>query len=745
MSNLEDVRRALSGLRLRLASGQISREEYQSIRETLLTDLTPAERSDLGPESPTPVPGRPGPSAGETRFPDRRLDAIVEGMVIGGRYQVRALIGRGGMAAVYRVADLELDGAERALKVLSPTAAGTAGTSDAGSLVARFKQEVQLGQEKLRHDNIIAIYGYGREGDGPDALHYAVMELVEGWDLKAVVEERRRGGHDPALTPDEISSILRQLAEALAFAHGRGVVHRDIKPSNVLMVWRNGEWHVKLGDFGIARLIEGPALTTSTGAGPMTLDYSAPEQRGSVAYKVGTWSDVYQFGLVAYELFQAFSGRRWDPSSPNNEFPAWVPRSVVSVVRRCLRFNPEERPHDAAALVAVLTNAGTPAEHNDVQHQTQQPRGSVRQGVESGAAAPPAKRRGTFRVALVGAVALVLVYLLGNSLLALTRRGAVNPETRTESAVNRIDPDLAPSQQDIGESVERSTADHAAAPSADLSLPPDPSPIPAIEEKPLLVVTARGGATVEVDGAYLDSGENLSFPLAPGYHSVKATRNGQVVLSRQVLVTEDGATIEVPELAAREKTGSSGASPVSGRSTKTATNESGVTDENGFTFISGDGSASGVKSNSLGRRSTEASTVSTPNPPRYAIFLNFVRSPSRTCTSKIVRTLQSAFSTRGLQALENPTGPEIDALRAMLGSRTVTLYDSDFATAMQNADAAYVATMHVDALGELQIRCYLQGRYTGDIQLSNACNFYEGWSGRFFKDAGDFGRETRIN
>ena len=195
-----------------------------------------------------------------------------------GKYDVEEEIGRGGMGAVYRGYDPTL-GRRVAIKVLAPHLVWEK------AFVERFVREAQAAAQ-IKHPNIVTIYDVGQEG----SWHYFVMEYLEGETLTGTIQRR---GQIPA---QEALDILRQLAEALDYAHGRGLVHRDVKPSNVMM---DATGHATLNDFGIVQAAQGSRLT-ATGTMIGTLEYMSPEQMQGV--RVGPRSDQYSLGVVAYEM-----------------------------------------------------------------------------------------------------------------------------------------------------------------------------------------------------------------------------------------------------------------------------------------------------------------------------------------------------------------------------------------------------------------------------------------------------------
>jgi serine/threonine-protein kinase len=196
-----------------------------------------------------------------------------------GQYEVTGMIGRGGMATVYKAKQLSMD-RDVAIKVI-----GTQLVDDPG-FVARFEHEARL-IARLQHVHILPVYDFGREGE----LLYLAMRFVDGGSLDNLL---RRG----ALPLDRAARLFTQIASALSYAHREGVIHRDLKPNNILLD-KNGDPY--LTDFGIAKMIhyDGPALT-ATGIAMGTPAYMAPEQwRGM---EIDARADIYALGIMLYEM-----------------------------------------------------------------------------------------------------------------------------------------------------------------------------------------------------------------------------------------------------------------------------------------------------------------------------------------------------------------------------------------------------------------------------------------------------------
>lgn len=274
--------------------------------------------------------------------------------VLGGRYELGPLLGRGGMADVFRAEDRTLRRAV-AVKVLRE-AAGDA--SDR----ARFVGEART-LAGLSHSGLVTVLdaGFGvtdlPASDAPagDDRPFLVMELVDGRTLGRVVQDWGRG-----LPLEDVGSVGAQVAEALAYVHRNGVVHRDVKPGNILLGPRT---RVRLADFGIARLVEDSAGHTRTGHVIGTAAYLAPEQ--VTGDQVSGATDVYSLGLV---LLEALTGRREFPGAGTEaavarlhrdpEVPESLPEEWRELLARMMARDPAERP--AADEVAEPLRAYAP-------------------------------------------------------------------------------------------------------------------------------------------------------------------------------------------------------------------------------------------------------------------------------------------------------------------------------------------------------------------------------------------------
>src|SRR5712691_1622959 len=199
------------------------------------------------------------------------------GSILAERYEILKLLGEGGMGAVYKARDTELDRLV-ALKVIRPELAGHP------TVLARFKQELLLAR-KITHRNVIRIYDLGVSS----GLRFITMEYVEGKDLSGLLEEHK-------YTPYEAVDILRQICLALEAAHAEGVVHRDLKPQNIMI---EASGRVCVMDFGLARSMETTGMTQA-GAVMGTPAYMSPEQAKGLP--ADQRSDIFSLGIIAYQM-----------------------------------------------------------------------------------------------------------------------------------------------------------------------------------------------------------------------------------------------------------------------------------------------------------------------------------------------------------------------------------------------------------------------------------------------------------
>ncbi len=279
----------------------------------------------------------PSPAAGATG------SSLAPGAVLGTRYEIVQLLGQGGMGAVYKAKDLELDRVV-ALKVIRPELAVHPET------LQRFKQELILARQ-ITHRNVIRIFDLS-EASG---IKFITMEFIEGKDLKSFVAEKGK------LSTEETVRIIQQVCLALEAAHYEGVVHRDLKPPNIML---DKQGRVAVMDFGIARSVEPGGGMTQTGMVVGTPEYMSPEQ--VMGERVDARSDLFALGVILYELLTgsmpyksdtaqaAMFKRTRERPRPPMEIDPTVPRLLNDAALKCLEIKPMHRYQSAREIFQDL-------------------------------------------------------------------------------------------------------------------------------------------------------------------------------------------------------------------------------------------------------------------------------------------------------------------------------------------------------------------------------------------------------
>ncbi len=290
--------------------------------------------------------GTPLEPGAETR---RRADSGDKTVLKLGRYEVVRELGKGAMGIVYLAKD-PLIGRLVALKTIRLGA--HADDEEMKEFQQRFIREAQAAGI-LNHPAIVTVHDIGRDEESDTS--FIALEFVEGHNLKEVLSQGR------ALSFEQIADIIAQVAEALDFAHAKGIVHRDVKPANVNLVEGN---RAKITDFGIAKIASGAANLTSTGQFLGTPNYMAPEQiKGA---PVDGRTDIFALGICLYECLtrrKPFGGDSLtsisykivhEPFPPLHEINPQIPEGYEEVVANCLQKDPTKRYQRARDLSTAL-------------------------------------------------------------------------------------------------------------------------------------------------------------------------------------------------------------------------------------------------------------------------------------------------------------------------------------------------------------------------------------------------------
>jgi eukaryotic-like serine/threonine-protein kinase len=311
----------------------IESPKVSSDAEATLVDLD----ATLVDATPTPHPPPRAPAHIPIGAPD-----LQPGDVLGGRYEILQLLGEGGMGAVYKAMDRELD-RPVALKLIRPQLAANP------AILARFKQELLLARQ-VTHKNVIRIYDLG----DADGVKFITMEFVEGEDLRALIQEKKK------FPPEDAVEIMQQVCRALEAAHSLGIIHRDLKPQNIM---RDQTGRILVMDFGLARMVEGDGMT-QTGALVGTMDYMSPEQ--ALGKDLDQRSDLFTVGLILYELltgqtpFKAESAvaslikRNQERAIPVSDHDGTIPIVLSNIVSKGLERDPNLRYQSATEFLQDL-------------------------------------------------------------------------------------------------------------------------------------------------------------------------------------------------------------------------------------------------------------------------------------------------------------------------------------------------------------------------------------------------------
>lgn len=358
----------------------------------------------------------------------------MSGRILGGRYELGASLGAGGMATVWQATD-RLLGRQVAVKVLREQYAADP------SFLARFQREAWHAAS-VSDPRLVTVFDSGIDPGAP----YIVMELVSGQTLRHVLDQAR------ALPAGQALSIAAEICAALEVAHAAGLVHRDIKPANVLLT---SSGQVKILDFGIARMAHSAGLT-QTGTLIGTAEYLSPEQ--AAGQSVGPAADLYAVGCVLYEMLTgappftadspaglAYRHVHDQPAPPSVRRPG-LPQPVDELVLRLLAKNPAERPASAAAARAGLLAAISPGPDAAPGGQATTPDGRALTRTLPVTAPPgrPPRTWGQLLIPAAAAAAGAAAALLAVTLTSHPAQGAAGPAASTPATTAPRSPAAKP-------------------------------------------------------------------------------------------------------------------------------------------------------------------------------------------------------------------------------------------------------------------------------------------------------------
>jgi serine/threonine protein kinase/formylglycine-generating enzyme required for sulfatase activity len=351
-----------------------------------------------------------------------------------GQYELRELLGAGGMGAVYRAYQPGLQRAV-AVKVLSPSLAEQAG------YIERFTREARTAAA-LEHAHIVPVYDYGTQRD----ISYVVMRLLPGGALSERLEQRV-GSDKPLPSLGETAELLKQVASALDYAHSQGVIHRDIKPSNIMFDSQGGAYLV---DFGIAKLAEATSQLTGSGVAMGTPSYMAPEQWR--AEQIGPATDQYALGAMIYTLvtgkvpFEAptpyalmHKHLNEMPTPPHVMRPD-VPHEIALVLERAMAKRPQDRFPTCTAFAQAFDSAvrGKTGEQtayftSPVMRKPPRPVTTPAGTLPPPAALPPTATQPIYRHPAMWAMGVVLLILLAAVIFLLAGSGGDDEKSPAQS------------------------------------------------------------------------------------------------------------------------------------------------------------------------------------------------------------------------------------------------------------------------------------------------------------------------
>ena len=284
--------------------------------------------------------------------------------MIAGRYLLESRLGRGAMGQVYLAKDMKFATRKVAVKTVRQDILNSDDMQE-GEAIARFEREAQAAAS-IQHPNTVSVTDFGESGDG---VFYLVMEYVEGETLHRLL--RREG----TLPVKRAVRLLRQIADGVDAAHDLGILHRDLKPANIFIMQKGkgGDGFVKVGDFGLAKIVNQTVTDASSNATPSsrgiigTPEFMSPEQM-QPEMGVDKRADLYALGTIAYlmlggktpfvgDLMQLVMQKIMHKPAPLSSLRSDVPSDVDRVIMSALAVNPAERPSAVAEWIAELEEA----------------------------------------------------------------------------------------------------------------------------------------------------------------------------------------------------------------------------------------------------------------------------------------------------------------------------------------------------------------------------------------------------
>src|SRR5205809_3869021 len=276
--------------------------------------------------------------------------------ILNGRYRLQKRLGRGAMGQVYLARDENLITRRVAVKTIRPDVLSDEDLQE-GEAIARFEREARTAAS-IQHHNVVGVTDFGKSSEG---VFFLVMEYVEGESLYQLL--RREG----TVTVQRALALLRQISAGVEAAHDEGILHRDLKPANIFIVQRKkkdgslaGDDIVKVGDFGLAKIVSQSLAGITSGSGPAsrgilgTPEYMAPEQMQAGAV-LDARADVYALGVIAYhmlggrppftgQIMQIFASKLTQDAPPLSTLRSDIPPVVEVAVMHALQREPEGRP-----------------------------------------------------------------------------------------------------------------------------------------------------------------------------------------------------------------------------------------------------------------------------------------------------------------------------------------------------------------------------------------------------------------